>query len=97
MADFNIAGGAADPPCGRDGRLCNKLAVWKPGVLLPECLERDVVAVENVPFGFAHVADADRKLSARAQSAFAVAGVLPEVPMIPWRGVARLKMIIRNP
>jgi len=59
------------------------LARRKPGVLLPEGLERGVGPSENVAFGFAKVRDADRVHGARAQTAMAVAGILPEVPAAP--------------
>ncbi len=66
-------------------------------MFLPECLERDIVAVENIAFGLADVRDALRKTATRTQIALAVTGILPEVPTIPRRRVARFGMIVRDP
>ena len=75
----------------------DRLSLWIPGMFLPECLERDIVAVEDIAFGLADVRDALRKTATRTQIALAVTGILPEVPTIPRRRVARLEMIIGNP
>src|SRR5437016_10000378 len=57
----------------------------KPGVFLPESLKKRVVAAKNIALGFSKIGDADRKRAARTQTAFAVTGVLPQVPALPRR------------
>ena len=66
-------------------------------MFLPERLKQRVVAAENISLGFAHVRDADRKGAAWSQSAFTVAGVLPQVPMAPRRSASRFVVIISDP
>lgn len=66
-------------------------------MFLPEVLEGNVVAVEDVALGFSHVGNADRKCVARTQTAFAVTGVLPKMPIAPRRDAPRLGVVIRDP
>jgi len=66
-------------------------------VFLPESLKKRVVAAKNVALGFSKIGDADRKRAARTQTAFAVTGVLPQVPALPRRGGPRLVVIIGDP
>src|SRR5882724_11173446 len=86
----------------RNRRQRQRLQNWstlsgrKPGVFVPEELQRDAVAAENIPLGVANVGDPSWIHAAR-KIALAIARVLPEVPIIPWRRVARLEMVIRDP
>src|SRR5260370_18227327 len=73
------------------------LAARIPGVFLPESLKERVVPAENIALGPAEIGDAGRERVAGTQTAFAVAGVLPQVPMSPRRSVARFVVIIRDP
>ena len=66
-------------------------------MFLPEVLEGNVVAVEDVSLGFAHIGDANRKRATRPQSAFAVPSVLPKMPIVPRRRAARLGVIVGDP
>ena len=66
-------------------------------MFLPESLKKRVVAAKNVALGFSKIGDADRKRAARTQTAFAVTGVLPQVPASPRRGGPRLVVIIGDP
>ena len=79
------------------GRGRGRLPRGEPGVFLPESLEKRVVTAENVALGFSKIGDADRKRAPRTQTAFAVTGVLPQVPASPRRGGPRLVVIIGNP
>src|SRR5207302_1010027 len=77
--------------------MSKRLAAREPGVFLPERLKERVVAAENISLGSAQVRDAGRKRIARPQSAFAVTGVLPQIPMPPRRSIARLVVVIGDP
>src|SRR5438128_12244911 len=66
-------------------------------MFLPEGLKERVVAAENISLRASQIGDAGRKHVARAKSAFAVTGVLPQIPMAPGRGIARLVVIIGDP
>ena len=66
-------------------------------MFLPKVLKRNIVAIENVSLGFAHVRDTDRERAAWTQSALAIPGVLPEMPVAPGRGVTRLRVVVRDP
>jgi len=73
------------------------LAAWKPGVFLPESLEGDIVAAKNVALCFSKIGNAGWIGAARTQTAFAVAGVLPQVPTSPGRGGPWFGVIIGDP
>src|SRR5205814_2735259 len=73
------------------------LAARIPGTFFPECLEQRVVSVKNIALCLAHIRDTNRESAARTQTAFAVAGVLPEVPLAPRRNAPRLRVIICDP
>src|SRR3954447_8082975 len=68
-----------------------------PRVLSPECLQRGVVALENVAFSFSNIGYRFRKQAPRSQIAFTIAAVLPHVPGTPGRRVPRLSMIVSDP
>ncbi len=64
---------------------------------LPEFFEGSVVAAEDIALSFTNVGHTFRKRASRTEITFTIAGVLPEAPMIPWRGRARLVMIVIDP
>src|SRR5439155_9262744 len=69
----------------------------EPRVFLPESLKKRVVAAKNIALGFSKIGDADRKRAPRTQTAFAVTGILPQVPASPRRRGPRLVVIIGDP
>src|SRR5205823_3570432 len=63
---------------------------------LPEIFQCSSGPAENVEFRLPNVGHT-RPISRARKTAFAVATVLPESPVAPWRRSTRLVMIICNP
>src|SRR5436190_14493057 len=54
------------------------------------------MTAKNIPLGLANIGDTFWKSRAR-KIAFAISTVLPEMPLIPRGGIARLEVIICDP
>src|SRR5918996_1220051 len=67
-----------------------------PGACLPERFQRTSAAMENIAFCLADVGYALRITRTR-QTAFAITGVLPKMPVTPWRGGLRPSTVVRHP
>jgi hypothetical protein len=66
-------------------------------MFLPPSGEGFVAPPENIALGPGNVGDSNRIGGARAEVAFAIAGVLPEAPVAPGRRHDGLVMIIGDP
>src|SRR5438045_4304828 len=73
------------------------LSAREPRMVLPEELQLGIGAAEDVAFGAPHIGHARGERAARTQRAFAVAGVLPQLPRAPRRNVTRFIAVIRDP
>src|ERR1043166_3959119 len=97
--DLTSSRGLLDPP-NHERKIqvrSPELAAGEPGMFLPESLQFGIAAAENVALGSTQISHARRERRARSQTASTVAGVLPELPLTPGRGVARFEVIICDP